>query len=110
MRKFLCVLALAGVATTGWFFWPRIASELEAQFPGMFEQRNELHQPTPEAAPSTETESPEAIPEATPATEAETPEAAPIVEPTETKTSLRIDGSGVEFSVGDGVNEASAWF
>jgi pyruvate dehydrogenase E2 component (dihydrolipoamide acetyltransferase) len=125
MRKFLCVLALSIVAGTGWFFWPRISTELETRFPKVVEKRAELNSPAPESAetpstaevetapePKTVTEAAaadstaEAPPEAAP-TEAAPAQAAPEAAPSEaapaevpaTKTSMNLEG-----------NEAQAWF
>jgi hypothetical protein len=104
MRKFLCVLALGIVASTGWFFWPRISSELDARFPEIMEKRSELNQPSLDEAPETgapgEAESaaePRAEPNE-PKTDgseapAEAPESAASESPEASKTSLSIDRS-----------------
>ena len=51
MRKFLCVITRAALSATGWFFWPRIASELETRLPEILEKRAELNDLPPENAP-----------------------------------------------------------
>lgn len=92
MRKFLCVISLATLSATGWFFWPRIASEFETRLPEVLEKRAELNNLAPknslEALPTDEVD-PNPEPKGVIETETlpcEVPSRAPIEAPAEVPT------------------------